>query len=75
MYLSLGKCDMSVERLSHPNKLLKYPLNSSHNLLSIEAVTLSQKPMLNQEQPSNLRQKFMMHVKSPTFLLPETDIS
>lgn len=75
LYFSLGKCDLSVEKLNEHNRLLKYSLNPSHNLLSITSITLKQFLTFSTSQPSSPKQKFMIHIKSPVILFPETDIS
>lgn len=74
LYFSLAKCDFSVERLYQTNKILKYYLSTSHNLISVASITIKQFLIstANSNQP---KQKYMINIKNPVILLPEIDIS
>lgn len=75
LYLSLSKCDFSVEKLYQTKKILKYPLNPSHNLLSISSITVKQfLTTIGANSSTGPKLKYMINIKNPVFLLPEIDI-
>lgn len=40
LYFSLGKCEFVVDKITQTNKALKYPINTSHTMLSISSITM-----------------------------------
>lgn len=75
LYFSLAKCDFSIERLYQTNKIMKYYLSHSHNLLSVNSITIKQFLTMGSAASLTPKQKYMINIKNPTMLLPEIDVS